>query len=71
MSRIFPVAVSLIAFGALAACSDTMPGQAAYSSAHQVAQSDVPTVCAGVDNASDRQVCINNQPPMGPEWGAD
>lgn len=71
MSRIFPVAVSLIAFGALAACSDTMSSPSAYSSAHQVAQSDVPTICAAIDNASDRQVCVNNQPPMGPAWGAD
>ena len=27
--------------------------------------------CAGIDNAGDRQECINNQPPQGPAWGAD
>jgi hypothetical protein len=71
MSRIFPVALSVIAFGALCACSDTMSSPAAYSSAHQVAQGDVPTICAGIDNSADRQVCVNNQPPAGPAWGAD
>lgn len=72
MSRIFPVALSLIAFGALAACSDTMSSsQAAYSSAHQVAQRDVPLECAGMQNAADQQACMNNLPPAGPAWGTD